>query len=453
MLDVSRDKVPTMATLFSLVDRLAGWKVNQLQLYTEHTFAYSKHRAVWEHASPLTADEVRQLDAYCRGRFVELVPNQNSFGHMERWLKHPAYSHLAEAIDGAETPWGFRWPGPFSLCPTDPASLALLAELYDELLPNFSSGWFNVGCDETFDVGQGRSKAECDRRGTAAVYVDFLRRVNELVTARGRRMMFWGDVILHSPDRIADLPKGAVALQWGYEATHPFDQEGAAFAAAGVPYYVCPGTSAWNSFAGRTDNAVANARAAAASGLAHGAVGYLVTDWGDNGHLQYLPASYVGFAAGAASAWCLSANRDLDVPAVLDRFAVPGLGRAWHDLGNVYQACGKTPANGAALFRVMVPSPMVPNPTDGLTAGGLDATDAAVDAALALAGPSADPLAYDELAHTARLLRRCTALARTRMNLAPADDSIVPELVAEHRRLWLARNRPGGLDDSAARIR
>jgi hypothetical protein len=34
MLDVSRDRVPTMATLFHLVDLLAEWKINQLQLYT-----------------------------------------------------------------------------------------------------------------------------------------------------------------------------------------------------------------------------------------------------------------------------------------------------------------------------------------------------------------------------------------------------------------------------------
>jgi N-acetyl-beta-hexosaminidase len=33
MLGVSRDKVPTMGTVFELVDLLASWKINQLQLY------------------------------------------------------------------------------------------------------------------------------------------------------------------------------------------------------------------------------------------------------------------------------------------------------------------------------------------------------------------------------------------------------------------------------------
>src|SRR5207249_262241 len=80
MLDISRDKVPTMETLFQLVDELAEWKINHLELYMEHTFAYRNHRVVWEHASPMTGEEIERLDAYCGERFIELVPNQNSFG-------------------------------------------------------------------------------------------------------------------------------------------------------------------------------------------------------------------------------------------------------------------------------------------------------------------------------------------------------------------------------------
>lgn len=40
MLDVSRDKVPTMETMIKLIKMLASWKINQIQLYMEHTFAY-----------------------------------------------------------------------------------------------------------------------------------------------------------------------------------------------------------------------------------------------------------------------------------------------------------------------------------------------------------------------------------------------------------------------------
>src|SRR5215217_5269664 len=50
MLDISRSKVPTLETLFSLVDMFCRWKINHLELYTEHTFAYENHRYVWAQA-------------------------------------------------------------------------------------------------------------------------------------------------------------------------------------------------------------------------------------------------------------------------------------------------------------------------------------------------------------------------------------------------------------------
>jgi hypothetical protein len=456
MLDISRDKVPTMATLYQLVDMLAEWKIDELQLYTEHTFAYSQHRDVWRDASPMTAEEIRALDAYCRQRFIELVPNQNSFGHMERWLKHPGFQHLAEAPDGADTPWGYRWQGPFSLCPTDPASIELLRGLYAELLPNFTtSRRFNVGCDETFDIGQGRSRAECERRGgSTPVYLDFLRQVNDLVRSHGRTMMFWGDIIVQKPELIDRLPRDVIAMEWGYDADHPFERDTKLFADAGVPFYVCPGTSSWNSFAGRTDNTLANLRSAAEHGHRNGAIGYLITDWGDNGHPQFLPVSYLGFAAGAAFSWCLESNRDLDVRAVLNRHAFDDpasvLGGVAYDLGNVYRVFSKNNRNGSALFRVLVPPPNDPHPERSVTAAELDAAEAAIARAIApLSGSRSQrrdaATIVAEFHHAAAMLRHAIAVARG------GTRSQGDELVAEYRRLWLARNRPGGLDDSIRR--
>ncbi len=186
MLDVSRDKVPTMATLLSLIDLLASWKINQLQLYVEHTFAYAAHRDVWRDASPLTAAEIRELDAYCRERFIELVPNQNSFGHLERWFMHERYRPLAETPGGVELPWGEITKHPFTLAPS-PDALAFLDGLYTELLPNFTSDRFNVGCDETYDLGLGRSRDRVEREGRPRVWLDFVRDIRALAALWPRR--------------------------------------------------------------------------------------------------------------------------------------------------------------------------------------------------------------------------------------------------------------------------
>ena len=62
MLDISRDRVPTVESLRELVDQMAALKLNVLQLYMEHTFAFRDHEQVWRDASPLTAEEIQRLD-------------------------------------------------------------------------------------------------------------------------------------------------------------------------------------------------------------------------------------------------------------------------------------------------------------------------------------------------------------------------------------------------------
>src|SRR5688572_9220770 len=464
MLDVSRDKVPTMGTLFGVIDLLAEMKVNQLQLYTEYTFAYTQHREVWKDASPLTAKEVRQLDQYCRARFIELVPNQNSFGHMERWLRHSRYEPLAEKPDGFTFPWGTRHAGGFSLNPLDPRSLELIEGLYDELLPNFTSRLLNVGCDETFDLGLGKSKAEVERRGKERVYLDFLLKIHDAVKLRGRTMQFWGDIILHKPELIPELPKQVIALNWGYEFDHPFDTEAAAFAGAGVPFYVCPGTGSWLSISGRTDVALGNLRNAAENGLKHGAIGYLNTDWGDYGHLQYLPVSYLGFAAGAAHPWCYETNRDASVADALDvhvfRDAAGVMGRIVHDFGNVYQAINERLKMSSRLFWTLVGGEDRLRLFKDVTVEEYDAAEARIDAALApldraqMDRPDAQ-LIKDELRNAGAMLRYGCARGRRRLReneLPDRNDATMGALVHEHRRLWMARNRAGGLESSVARL-
>jgi len=460
MLDISRDKVPTMDTLYRLADLLAGWKINQLQLYTEHTFAYRNHPTVWVKASPMTGQEILELDAYCRQRFIELVPNQNSFGHMRRWLIHDRYRPLAEAPDGCDTVWG-HFDEPFTLCPGDPGSLALIRSLYDELLPHFSSRLFNVGCDETVDLGQGRSAEECARRGVGRVYLDFLLQIYREVTARGRTMQFWGDIVIHHPELLAALPRDLIALEWGYEADHPFHEDGAQFAAAGVPFYVCPGTSSWNTIAGRSDNALGNLFNAAENGRKHGAIGYLNTDWGDNGHWQYLPVSYLGFAAGAAFSWALDANRQREVAPALSWHAFHDaagvMGQLACDLGNTYRALDFPVHNSNGFFHLLRWPLARLREQGGLSPEALQRALAAIDAAMRLlpqarmARPDAQ-LIKDEFESAAALMRHACHRA-----LLLFDDSEqrrrelnaeLDQLIQTYRRLWLARNRPGGLEDS-----
>lgn len=465
MLDISRDKVYRMETLYDLVDRLASWKINQLQLYTEHTFTYRFHPNVWKDASPMTGEEILYLDHFCRDRYIELVPNQNSFGHLTRWLKLPEYAHLAEVTGEFDAPWG-KMEGPFSLAPEAPGVMEFIGGLYDELLPHFSSSMVNVGCDETFDLGAGKSKDICAERGTGQVYLDYLLRLYHNLKQRGKRMQFWGDIILQHPELVANLPQDLIALEWGYEADHPFDEHGAQFSASGIPFYVCPGTSAWNTIAGRTENCLMNLYNAARFGLQNGAIGYLNTDWGDNGHWQVLPVSFLGFAMGGAYSWSVDKSFGIDVKEAISRFAFEdptgSMGQIVYEMGNVYRLAGFEISNASALFALMQMSldDIADHPrmdTQALVNCLEKITEIMAyfrDERMARSDAS---LIREELNLTAHMLRHACmrGLFAAKHPDAPQGSYLltdIREIIEDYRTIWLKRNRPGGLSDSADRL-
>jgi hexosaminidase len=468
MLDISRDKVYTQQTLYDLVDLLASWKYNQVQLYTEHTFAYQRHPKVWANASPMTGQDILDLDAYCRERHVELVPNQNAFGHLHRWLTLDDYAHLAETHDEFPVPWGVH-QGPFSLAPEHPGSLALVREMFDELLPHFSSRIFNVGADETHDIGHGQSKEIVAQLGEGRVYLNFLLKLYQEVSRRGFTMQFWGDIVNLHPELVPEIPRDVIGMPWGYEADHPFDVEAARMAAAGLPFYVCPGTSTWTSLAGRTTNALGNLLNAAENGIRHGASGYLNTDWGDRGHWQVLPVSYLGFAAGAAYSWSLDTNREIDLPAALSLHAFQDpsgvMGRLAYDLGNVYTASPLQIQNGTVMFWALQWTLEEIGSFPNATPEPFERCLAALEEVAPLLGtdsmqrPDAD-LIRREFAQTIRLMRHACRRGILALNphatnasdLARALKTDMQEIISEYEKLWLARNRPGGLKDSVARL-
>ncbi|MBL0870848.1 MAG: family 20 glycosylhydrolase [Phycisphaerales bacterium] len=498
MLDVSRTRVPTMLEMHDIVASLAALKYNHLQLYTEHTFAYAGHEEAWRGHGAFTPDEIRRLDELCAQHGIELAANQNCFGHLAHWLRMPRYAHLAETHGD----WMFDvWPrsGPFSLSPAESGSLDLVDDWLAQLLPCFTSGLVNIGCDETYDVGWGKSKSLVDAaaaeftaqgmneeqaRGEARarVYLQFVERVCSLVRARGKRPMFWADIALAHPQRVSEIPEDLVALAWGYEPHSEFDRWCELLSAASAggtkrETWVCPGTSSWRSTIGRTRERDENLANAAAAGLKHGAPGYLVCDWGDTGHHQTWPITLHALSKGAQAAWSTQGVHALDTRAIaLHVFGDSTLQLgAWLDeLGNadepLRRVCGrlsrpKQPGefalwNQSALFADLHNCTL----TDRTEVGDIelwrDAAGRIEDAWVGMVG-RLNGLIDDELEHTIAVarfaLRRAIARREGHGTLNPrtkTDLIAMGKAIAdEHKRLWLARSRPGGLEISLGHYR
>ena len=435
MLDVSRDKVPTMATLLLLVEQLAQWRYNQLQLYIEHTFAFEGFDDVWWYADAFTPDEIRQIDRACQQAGIELVPNQNCLGHMERWLRVPRLRPLAASPDGFDL-WGMH-RGPTTLDPANPAAFEFVRTLLREVLPCYGSRQINVGLDEPWEFGDGRRDE----------YVHWVRRLRDLPELDGYDIQVWGDVLTADPGLVASLPDGVTVNEWGYEAGHDFTGRGLACQQAERPWMACAGTSSWQTVLGRTTNMRGNIRAATEAARGFDARGLLVTDWGDFGHLQCDAVRQPALALAAGMSWCAATNEAVDLDTVADSAAIA--------LGDVYLAADAQIPNCSRLVRhLYFPQIAVRR----LSHDECDRAEAGLDAGVALLRDRAD-LDADGLRCGADLTRLAIADARARL---AADGTIesVPDatrrlladqlrpLIDRHRELWLRSNRAGGLDDS-----
>jgi hypothetical protein len=381
---------------------------------------------------------------------------------MDRWLKHERYRHLALAPDGWTDARGHLRP-PTTLDPASPEAFALARDLLGQLLPCFTSRRVHVGLDEPWELPP-------DRIGD---YLDWAARLRELPELDRYDVMMWGDLVTGNPDRIARLPNDMTICEWGYDDWYPFSDRVAVYEHAGVPAWVCPGTSSWLTILGRYTNMVGNNAAAAQAGKTHGAQGFLTTDWGDKGHLQSPVISEPGFAYAAAVSWCLDTNRDLDIAAALDLHSFADdarqLGTALVGLGDVHRAITPQFPNVSTLvLHLYYPQVQIGRSfTAGITVEELDHALQMLDTAVARVEQSrstrADAeLVRDELRTGAALVGLAARDARARLDAGDGRLESVPAavraslaeelrpLLARYRELWLARNRPGGLDDSAA---
>lgn len=349
--DVCRGRVPKLERLFELVELLSYYKINQFQLYIEHTFAFRGHPDIGCEASPLTADDILSLDAHCRSRRMELVPSLASFGHLSNVLKNPRYQSLAEDFGvgkylSPDAPEDFSHTG-WSLSPANPDIYPFLDSLYAEFLPLFSSKRFNACCDETFDLGWGQSYELCRERGKGRVYLDHIKKINDLSKKYGKSLMIWGDIIRQYPELVSEIPKDVTVLDWVYGYENRFDSL-SDFQAAGLKFLACPGTSSWLGLFPRLPQARANISGFACAAKNYGAAGLLNTDWGDGGHYNFMENSWHGYLFGAEQSWNPQAEQsDFTRRFVTAFFGYddPALAAALDELGDISFTC---PAGGGA---------------------------------------------------------------------------------------------------------
>ena len=142
-------------------------KFNMFTYYMEYQYAFRKHPLIGPEDGSLRPEELAQLVAQGKTRGIEILGNQQSFGHFSHILAIPRYAPLRETPD--------------VLTPMKEETYQLLDDLYSEICPLLPFAMFNVCCDETFGLGTGPSRALAGQIGVAGVYVRHVRRVHDLL--------------------------------------------------------------------------------------------------------------------------------------------------------------------------------------------------------------------------------------------------------------------------------
>lgn len=301
--DQTRGRVLTLEALKRLVDHISRYKINQLQLYVEHTYLFRDLTEMWRDETPLTAQDILELDAYCRRLHVELVPSMASFGHLYTLLSTRSYGDLCERSQPWKEPFSFSARmDHHTLNPTDARALALIKEMIAEYGALFTSDKFNICADETFDLGSEKSRETAKREGVSGMYIGFVGELCRFLVEQGKQPMFFGDIICGNPEFINRLPANTLCLTWGY-APDQREDECRAMAQAGANQYLCPGVCGWNQWINLIENAYQNIRRMCGYGMKYHVQGILNTDWGDFGHINDPVFSVPGMIYGAAFSW------------------------------------------------------------------------------------------------------------------------------------------------------
>ncbi|MBO5109883.1 MAG: family 20 glycosylhydrolase [Clostridia bacterium] len=297
--DMTRGRVASLATLKKLVDLMAATKMNMLQLYVEHVFEFKEYDGIYQQYGYMTAEETKELDAYCKERFVRLVPSLSCFGHLFELLQSEKYKDLCELENHQmeRIAWGERMSH-HTIHALDDRSFEVIKSLIDQYLPCFTDELFNICCDETFDLGNGRNAGNDKGR----LYVDFVCKIVRYLTEKGKKVMMWGDVILNHSDLFPEMPEGILYGNWAYDAD-PTERYAEIFSSYGVAQIMCPGTNSWSRLIEDIDVGEKNIAKMASYAKKYNGVGVLNTNWGDYGNACGLWGALHGLLVGASKSW------------------------------------------------------------------------------------------------------------------------------------------------------
>lgn len=210
-----RGLFPTFDNLVVYIEEMAHYKLNALVI--EYEDKLPRDRVEFCHPlDTLTPQQHKQLLKAAYDNFIDIIPLQQSFGHLEYALKLPEYQYLRELP---------TTPG--EMCPLRDGAYELAASLIEEtarLHPY--SRYLHLGCDEVWCLGM---SPECEASGKTRgqIAIEFINRLAEKVVALNKIPIVWHDMLANvwqngemgeagNYDELSQINKNIVVAVWLY---------------------------------------------------------------------------------------------------------------------------------------------------------------------------------------------------------------------------------------------
>jgi hexosaminidase len=191
MLDVARHFF-SVAEVKRYIDLLAAYKFNRLHLHLSDDQGWRVEIKSWPNLTKVggagevgggpggfyTQEEYREIVAHAADRFITIVPEIDMPGHTNAALA----SYAALNCDGAaRQPYTGIEVGFSSLCVDKETTYQFIDDVVGEIGAMTPGPYFHIGGDEVKTL-------------SAAQYVGFVERVQQLVQKRGKRMIGWDEI-------------------------------------------------------------------------------------------------------------------------------------------------------------------------------------------------------------------------------------------------------------------
>jgi hexosaminidase len=224
--------MPKFDRMLEIIDEIAKYKFNTLVIEYENRFPYSNYKnIIARHA--LSEEQLKILLAYAKARYLQVIPLQQTIGHLEYILKLEQYNHLKEVKEEKtnELPFSFNGVGfkHFNsideICATNEEAYSIIESLLKDIITKHSESRFiHIGCDEAWNL---LSCSSCQMKygeaGGKKLYIDHINRMAAIVKKESKVPIIWDDMLRGFDENDFEmLDKDIILMCWLY-FEHDYD--------------------------------------------------------------------------------------------------------------------------------------------------------------------------------------------------------------------------------------